>query len=380
MGKPDDAGELATDVSPEASAPVLTLVTGASGLVGLNLVADLVDRGWPVRTFGRRPLDGAIAARVDHVIGDVRDERRVAEAMGGVEVVFHLAARITLSTTDPEAWSINVDGPAVVAEAARVAGVRRLVHCSSVHAFDGSRCGEALDEGCPRSGADRPLYDRTKAAGEDQVRRSIDAGLDATIINPTGILGPVDPELSRVNRLLRASARGHLPVATGGGFDFVDVRDVVTTAVAALARGRTGESYLVGGHPSTALRLARMAAGLNGHVGPLVAVPVGMARRLAPIGERVGRWFGSDAFTPAAVSALIDAPVVDDAKAAIELGHRARPLEDTVRDLIWWFHSAGLLEPEGASPHRRVEHRARRPVAATPSGRRLVAQGSRAVR
>jgi len=323
----------------------VTLVTGASGFVGRNLVADLLDRGWDLRTFGRRPLPGADAARVDHVVGDVRDQHRVAEAMHGVEVVFHLAARITLLTEDPDAWAINVDGACTVAEAARTAGVRRLVHCSSVHAFDAARCRIHLDEFSPRSGGGSPLYDRTKAAGEEAVRRSIDAGLDATIVNPTGIIGPNDPELSRVNRLLLTAARGHLLAATGGGFDFVDIRDVVDGTVAALDAGRTGENYLLSGHHSSAVRLTRMAAGLNGHVGPLVALPTGLARRLSPVGERIGRRFGTDSFTPAAIGALLDDPTVDHARATAELGYRPRALEDTVRDLIWWFTETGLLRP-----------------------------------
>ncbi len=319
------------------------LVTGASGFVGRNLVAHLLDQDCLVRTFGRRPLSGPEWARVDHVTGDVRDPDRVAAAMADVEVVFHLAARITLLSEDPEAWSINVDGPRVVAESALAAGVRRFVHCSSVHAFDLGRCRDHVAEDCPRSGADRPLYDRTKAAGEEAVRRAIADGLDATIINPTGIIGPVDPELSRANWLLRTAARGHLVGVTNGGFDFVDVRDVVLAAVAALDRGRTGENYLVAGHRTSSLRLARMAAGMNGHLGPVFALPTVVARALAPLGERVGRRFGTDSFTPAAISAQIDDPFVDHSKATLELGYRPRPLEDTIRDLVWWFDDVGML-------------------------------------
>ncbi|MGZ4682213.1 MAG: NAD-dependent epimerase/dehydratase family protein [Acidimicrobiales bacterium] len=328
---------------PGPTRPALTLVTGASGVVGRNLVAHLLELGWPVRTFARRPWTGPEAGRVEQVQGDVRDQRRVAEAMDGVEVVFHLAARVTLRSDDPDAWSVNVDGSAVVAEAARRAGVRRLVHCSSVHAFDASRAGALLDERCPRSGVDRPLYDRTKAAGEVAVRRVVAEGLDATIINPTGIIGPVDPDLTRINRLMRSAARGRLPLITGGGFDFVDVRDVASAAVAAVDRGRTGENYLVAGHWSSALRLARMAAGLNGRLGPVLAVPTSVARLVAPLAERIGGWLGTDSFTPASVDTLIEATFVDGTRSAVELGHHPRPLEDTMRDLIWWMVDAGLL-------------------------------------
>ena len=88
----------------------------------------------------------------------------------------------------------------------------------------------------------------------------VDAGLDAVIVNPTAIFGPIDVGPSRVNRVLRLAARGRVPFVVGGGFDFVDVRDVVVGLVAAARHGRTGESYLLGGHRETALGLARRAA------------------------------------------------------------------------------------------------------------------------
>lgn len=223
--------------------PTMAVVTGASGYVGVNLVHHLQDAGWRVRTVGRRPLDFA-----DHTIADVRDRGELRPVFEGAEVVFHLAAKITLATVDPEAWDINVRGPAAVATAALEAGVLRLVHCSSVHAFDLARSRPVLDERSPRAtNPDRPVYDRTKAAGEDEVRRVIEAGLDATIVNPTGIIGPVDLGPSRINAIIDQAARGHLPVVVRGGFDWVDVRDVVLGLVAAAARGRTGENYLLPG-------------------------------------------------------------------------------------------------------------------------------------
>jgi dihydroflavonol-4-reductase len=304
--------------------------------VGVNLVPELRARGWAVRTLGRRPLLGWDPDEVVHTRGDVRNRADVDRAMDGVDVVFHLAARITLSTHDAEAWSVNVQGPATVAQAALDHGVRRFVHCSSVHAFDLARSRPILDEHSPRStDPDRPIYDRSKAAGEVEVRHVVEAGLDAVIVNPTGVIGPVDPEPTRANRVLLRAARGHLPVVVAGGFDWVDVRDVVLGLVAAADRGSIGENYLLPGHPMSALRLGRMVAGLNGHLGPLVAIPGRVARWIAPVGERIGGFMGSDSFTPASIGTLLEQPSIDGSKAERELGHTPRPLEDTLRDLVW---------------------------------------------
>jgi dihydroflavonol-4-reductase len=353
-----------------AESPGTAVVTGASGFVGVNLVRRLLDDGWRVRTIHRQPVVGVDPADVDHTLADVRDGAAVKACMVGADLVFHLAARITLATRDPEAWDINTVGPATVATAALEAGVLRLVHCSSVQAFDLVRSRPRLDEHSPRSTEpDRPVYDRSKAAGEAAVRRVVDEGLDATIVNPTGIIGPVDFGPSRINAMIDEAARGHLPVVVEGGFDWVDVRDVVEGLVAAAGRGRRGESYLLPGHQATAIHLCRLAAGLNGHRGPVVALPAGLARWLAPAGERVGRLLHSEAFTPASIGTLLDDPIVDGTKAATELGHHPRPLDESVRDTVRWFEGIPrtsarrrLVVAQSKPPMvwRRPKHRAQR--------------------
>jgi nucleoside-diphosphate-sugar epimerase len=335
-GSPDlyrERSMYAQVVARPGPAPTIAVVTGASGYVGVNLVQHLRHSGWLVRTVGRRPLGGA-----DHTSADIRDRDKLRPVLEGATIVFHLAAKITLSRVDPEAWDINVRGPAAVAASALDAGVQRMVHCSSVHAFDLARSRPVLSENSPRATSpDRPIYDRSKAAGELEVRRVVEAGLDATIVNPTGVIGPVDKGPSRMNTIINLAARGRLPVVVQGGFDWVDVRDVVAGLVAAAERGRTGENYLLPGHRTTVLELGRLAAALNGHRGPILAIPGKLAMWVAPAAEWIGHRFHSDFLTPASVGTLLDDPIVDGKKAATELSYQPRPLEDTVRDLLRSF-------------------------------------------
>jgi len=323
--------------------PRSAAVTGAAGYLGVNLVGHLQARGWKIRTVARRPLAGVDTTGIEHTIADVRDSSALARVFAGIDVVFHLAARITLATDDPEAWDINVRGPAVVAAAVLESGAR-MVHCSSVHSFDLAAARPRLNELSARSTArTRPLYDRSKFAGETEVRKVIAQGLDATIVNPTGIIGPIDLGPSRMNGIIDAAARGRLPVVIRGGFDWVDVRDVVSSLVAASERGRPGENYLLPGHHASVLHVARLAAAFTGRRGPLIAVPGRLARSIAPLGERVGGWLGSDVFTPASVGTLVEEPIVDGDKARRELGHEPRPLEDTIRDTVRWFEGHSQL-------------------------------------
>ncbi|MBK6437535.1 MAG: NAD-dependent epimerase/dehydratase family protein [Candidatus Microthrix sp.] len=131
---------------------------------------------------------------VDFVEVNVRDRSSLAAAFDGADVVFHLAAMISI-VGDPtgEVRKVNVEGPANVANAARDAGVERVVHCSSVHAFDLEKCGPSLDETGPRTiGGHAPAYDRSKYAGEQALLRAAGDDLDVVIVNPTGVIGPHD--------------------------------------------------------------------------------------------------------------------------------------------------------------------------------------------
>ena len=144
-------------------------VTGASGLLGANLVRALLERGDTVRTFVHRNDAALEGLDVERVRGDVLDSDSLVRAFEGAELVYHLAALISIDGDRGGAVpAINVRGARNVAEAALTAGVRRLVHCSSIHAFDQKPLGQPLDETRARSDQrpGHPPYDVSKARGE----------------------------------------------------------------------------------------------------------------------------------------------------------------------------------------------------------------------
>jgi dihydroflavonol-4-reductase len=236
-----------------------------------------------------------------------------------------------------------VDAVANVAGAALRNGARRMVHCSSVHAFDIERGGGALNEDSPRAVRPAlPVYDRSKAAGEARVQEAIARGLDAVIVNPTGLIGPYDFEPSRMGHFFLGLRQRRLRAVVAGTFDFVDVRDVAATLVAASTSGRSGASYLVPGHRLSLLDLSRLAARVTGAAAPRLVVPMALAR----LGARAGSLFGgrvdsSRLLTPEGLHALRARPSVLSRRAELELGHRPRPIEETVTDLYRWFDLAG---------------------------------------
>jgi len=322
-------------------------VTGAAGFVGVNLLHELVGAGHDVVALDRTTSALAPADGVTWVEADVLDTDSVIQAIDGAEVVYHLVAMITLRQEDPVAWRVNTEGVANVADAALTVGARKMVHCSSIHSFD-NRGIEALDETSKRSHDDcgLPVYDRSKYAGELELAKYVDKGLDAVICNPTGIYGGIDVpgRLSRLNTLARDAAKGRVPLSIGGAFDLVDVRDVAKGLTLAAEHGRTGENYLLSGEMVALHDLMKLAARSAGRRGPLFAVPLWVVKAIMPIAEPLGALFGSDVMSEAALGALFASPTVDDSKARTDLGYEPRPFEETVRDLVAWFVRAALID------------------------------------
>lgn len=328
------------------------VVTGAAGHVGTNLCLALLADGHEVRAVDLREPARAVRHGARWIRADIRDAAAAGEALDGCEIVYHLAAVISVTGgLNGLVDSVNVDGVRILAQAALERGVPRFVHCSSVHAFDlAALHGRPCDETSPRSvRADLPAYDRSKAAGEVELRRLIDRGLDAVVVNPSGVLGPVDDGPSRMGSVLLALWRRRLPALVSGGFDWVDVRDVVGALRAAGARGRTGESYLVPGHRVSVGEMARLAASVSPRRVSARTAPLGLARAVAPVAELVVRRTGWSLLpTREALHALASFPSVDGSKARRELGHEPRPFAVTLADLHAYFVESGRLRAVSA--------------------------------
>ena len=170
------------------------VVTGASGHVGANLVRALLAQGRPTRTLLHLDRQAIEGLDVEIIEGDICDLESLCVAFDGADVVYHLAANISLLMDEwPLLELVNVIGTRNVVEACLRSGVRRLVHFSSSHALVQEPMDIPVDESHPLVESQGcPPYDRSKAAGEKAVCKGIERGLDAIIIYPTAIIGPHD--------------------------------------------------------------------------------------------------------------------------------------------------------------------------------------------
>jgi dihydroflavonol-4-reductase len=323
------------------------LVTGATGHLGSALVRALLASGRPVRAFVHERKDQLDGLDVERVTGDVRDPAAVRAAVAGCGVVHHLAALVRLQKWDHGVMEeVNVEGVRNVTGAVRAEG-SRLVHYSSIHAFRPDRTENPVDESREyASHPSVPAYDRTKARGSRVVDEAVRAGLDAVTLHPTGVLGPYDFGTSNQGRWLRRAAIGREPILVRGGFDWVDVRDVVAAGLAAEAPGRAtaGEHFIIGGRRAEAREIATLAAAVLGRKPPPFMLPLGFVRAVVPAVDLVtGVLRIRTPFTHAALHALDTHRIVSHEKASRVLGHQPRPLEDTVRDMMEWYRERGML-------------------------------------
>jgi dihydroflavonol-4-reductase len=317
-------------------------VTGATGHLGNVLVRELLGRGKRVRALVE-PGDEARALSgldVEVVRGDVLRPGTLPTAFEGVDVVFHLAGVVSISSLDIESVrTVNVDGTRNVVEAARRAGVRRLVYTSSVHALTEPGKGGVLTEEAGYDPDRAPGdYGKAKAAASRIVLDAVQEGLDAVIVNPVYVVGPHDYRLSEIGEVIVLFSRFPVPAGMDGSYDFVDVRDVAIGHVLAAERGRKGESYLLSGERMTVREMMRILAGLAGRTPPRIFIPLGVAAGLAafaPLFEKVtGR---RSLLTPYAVHTLAVDFEIRDRKAREELGHAPRPVEQSLRDAWAWM-------------------------------------------
>jgi dihydroflavonol-4-reductase len=309
----------------------LVVVTGASGHLGASLVRGLVAAGRTVRCVVRRDVRALEGLPVQQVPGDVLDADSLCIAFRGADIVYHLAAVISLSgDPDGRVARVNVEGTRNVLEACRVARVGRLVQFGSVHA---AWTGDVGARGLT-------AYDRSKAASLDLVAAAVAGGLDAVVVHPSSVLGPHDFKPSRQGDLLWRLANGRMPALLRGGFDWVDSRDVAAGAIAAARQGRRGATYVLSGRYATLRELADIVAIVAGVPAPRMAAPLALAAIGAPFVEAWGRITGTEPlYNREALSALRHGQAFPHDEAAADLGYAPRPLEVTVADTIAWFRS-----------------------------------------
>lgn len=327
---------------------MIALVTGSTGFVGGAICRKLVGEGYKVRAFHRKSsrtllLDDLPAHSIEHCIGDITQPETIEPALRDVEIVFHAAAQLGKPYIPEKIYTATVGGTRNLLRTAGEAGVKRVVHTSSVAAlgvpedWDGKGLPPLLDENHTWNykPEDYP-YGYSKYLAEMEVQRAVAQGLDVVIVNPGVVLGAGDINRVGGSILLHMSC-GRIPVSIQSGLNAVHIDDVVCGHMAALEKGKTGERYILGGQNLTVTEFLEIIAKSVGRSAPRFSVPAWLGHLLArPIGM-----FGDLIGIPINRELLLLAGkyfYYDTSKARIELDlNEPRLVLDAAREAWEWY-------------------------------------------
>ncbi len=309
-------------------------VTGGGGFVGRRVVAGLLARGDTVVAAVRDPdrASDLRTAGATVIADELSDTARLTDHLQGADAAVHIAGmyRVGIRASErPAMWDANVGTTTRILEAAEAARVPRIVYVSTVNAFGNTR-GEVADEWWQRDLAAGFLswYDETKYRAHEVAEERSRAGAPIVIVLPSQVYGRGDH--SGFGEQMRLANEGRLPYRAldAVGVGLVHVDDLADGILAALDRGRIGESYVLSGPRTTLGEAVTLAAGLAGRRPPRLRLPMGLLRLMAPVGGLIGQpnlrevISASDGVTYWASST----------KAERELAFRPRSIEAGLRD------------------------------------------------
>ncbi|MEM7535961.1 MAG: NAD-dependent epimerase/dehydratase family protein [Chloroflexota bacterium] len=321
------------------------VVTGASGHVGTCLVHKLLEVGHQVRVVNFEPAPHLDTLDIEEVTGDVRDIHSLRTAFVNQDVLLHLAAFISVDDRDSALLkAVNTDGVRNAAQAALDCGIQRMVHVSSVEVYKMWRLGRPLREDDARADESDSAYARSKAAGEVALQEIVAQGLNATMLNPMGIIGPYDYAPSLAGRLLMQMYQGKVPLVPNGGFSWVDVRDVADMIIAAITKGGVGENYLLSSEYLTMMEIAQVCNEIGGKRSGYASMPMSLLHLGVPFAQFFNRFNNTRlSFTHHSLRTVNSQLTVDTSKAQRELDFQPRPVRETVHDTIAWFQKYNYL-------------------------------------
>ncbi len=346
----------------EFSTKKICIITGAAGFLGNNIVRELQNRPDVELRCLLLPgtsLESLQGLRYSLYYGSVTEPESLKEIFsipsGALLYVIHCAGIVDRKPGyDPKVYAVNVQGTEIVARKTLEAG-GRLIYISSVQAMPPGKGRQPMQ---PATVFDPDtvigLYSKAKAEASRRVQALMKQGLDAVIIQPSGLIGPNDYDHTNMSEFFCEAASGKLPACVKAGYSFVDVRDAAQMIVAACTRGVSGQSYLAAGPTVSMMKLAVMAARIS-HTRPVaLELPLDVVLAVTPVTALCYRLSGKKPlFTAFAVQTLESDSSFDVSKSVEDLGFSCRPLKETVTDIIRFqqgiFRLAAdaILTPQG---------------------------------
>jgi len=326
------------------------LLTGGTGFLGAHVAQTLRTAGHEVVALCRHDAPALTAIGCTIARGDVLDAPSVKAAAAGCDGVFHCAGLVSRHAADSDRmWQVHVVGTRVTLDAAKEAGITRAVVASTsgVVAVATDDRPRNEDDDTPLGLISRWSYYRSKLFAEQEALSRNQPGFAVVCVNPSLLLGPGDLRNSSTNDVITFLEK-KVQAVPAGGVSFVDVRDAAQAMVAAMAKGRAGQRYLVSGWNGSVRDFFGRLERVSGVKAPWLPMPKGaetakVARKfLSRVVEKVGGTLPVDEET---LDVAQHFWFVDWSKATKELAFAPRDPTMTLHDTVTDLRARGVVWP-----------------------------------
>ena len=322
-------------------------VTGASGMVGINVCKEVINNGDKLNILIREDVSYFNNLSCKKFYGDLNDIDILEKFCERCDVIIHSAAMISIGfDAYDRVYDVNFVGTKNLLDASINKKVKKFIFISTVNAYNKKPTDKIFNEtrDLVKKGN---AYDMTKALAQQLVIST--KGIETVSINPTSVLGKNDYKPSRLGQIVKAVYSGKLPFLVDGGLDIIDVEDLSKAIYSSISKGKDGESYLISGkyrsfkeiykviekyqeNKSRVFFFPRLMVELSL---PLLSLfPIGLLKRAAEVN---GKFFpGLENMTKEAIENIINFPkLIDNSKAKKDLGLKISPIDKTIRDAIY---------------------------------------------
>ena len=330
------------------------LVTGAAGFLGGTVVRQLIESGDEVRAFVL-PNDKSakyLPKEVQIIEGDLCNinslEKLFTVPEGKETICLHIASIVTVNPEyNPKVMEVNVEGTKnIIKMCEKHKECKKLVYCSSTGAIKELPKGQKIKEVDNFNEQDViDCYSKSKALATQAVLDAVrNDGLNACVVHPSGILGPIDYAIGETTKVQLQIIKGEMPAGIAGSFNLCDVRDLADGIIKAIEKGRKGECYILANDEVSFKDFSKMLADEAGVKRIKTFLPIWFANFLAKIMEKQAKKKGTrPLMTTFSVYNLARNNDFDYTKAKEELDYKTRPYEETIHDEVVWYNQAGLI-------------------------------------
>lgn len=325
------------------------LLTGADGLLGSNVVRELLNKKHEVTVFIEKNKTPTTlpTENITIVQGDILNSKEVSDAVSGNEYVIHCAANTNIWPTKSEIIRrVNVEGTENVIDACLEHNIERLISVGTANSFASGEIDQLGNENNNyKAFVYRLDYMDSKRLAQDLILDAVKLkGLKAIVVNPTFMIGPYDSKPSS-GAMVLAVAHGKVPGFTPGGKNYINVKDAAVAIVNGLDHGRIGECYILGNENLTYQDMFNKIGVTINRKAPKRSLPAYVIKAIGKMSSIMGRAFN---YTPTITHEIArlscENHYYSSEKAVKELKLPQTPIENGVRECYNWFLSNNYVK------------------------------------